>query len=71
MNQARQPPSVIPRPRDHLLLSSCSSHSLKPPHPLIPSEGKKKEGLVLLSPSCLSRSSAVHQEVGGTQTTLI
>lgn len=61
MAQGRQSPSMIPvHGMHHLLLSSYSSHSLKPPPPdlwaFIP------EGLVLLSSWCLSRSSAVHQE---------
>lgn len=60
-----------PRPRDAsppplLILLPL----FKAPHPLIPSE-EKKEALVLLSSWCLSRSSAVHQEVSDTQTTLI
>lgn len=60
-----------PRPQDAspppllILLPRINTHPSS--HPL----GEKKEGLVLVSSCCLSRSIAVHQEVSDTQTTLI
>lgn len=58
LQDASPPPLLI-------LLLHINTHPSS--HPL----WEKKEGLVLVSSCCLSRSSAVHQEVSDTQTTLI